>query len=338
MKKMLSCFAVFAVLFILTFQLQADVKKEAVTRLEFKGTLGMMMKVMGTNKPTHTAEYYKGDVLRSDTFNKKKKLTQSQIIDLENELFISIDHKKKRYTEMTFDEWREMMQKNMQNLESQREEQKREESDTKVDWNFDVDIDKTGETEKVAGHQTEKAVITLTLVATATQQQNEDTPEQTAEGELTVTSTHWLANDVGGQDEIKAFHKKLVEKLGFEPTGGLADVFARIAQSNPQLAEAMKKLQQESENLSGVSFKSHTVYATKASEMSGQEEKKEEEKSNIPTSVGGFMKGLGKKMAKEQQADSGENILMESTSKTTAYEVTSIAASEFKVPDDYKEK
>ncbi|MBD3387037.1 hypothetical protein GF407_19190 [candidate division KSB1 bacterium] len=336
MKRFFLFSIVFMLFFVFVFQLQADVKKESVTQLEFKGTLGMMMKVMGASKPTYTIEYYKGDMFKTETLNKKEKLLQAQIIDLDNELIYSIDHENEQYTEMTFDEWRQLLETQMQQVEDESPEQDVEEGDTKVEWQFDVDVKKPGKTETVAGKKSEKAVITLNLKATATEKESEEGPEKRSEGELIVTSTHWLAKELEGREEINAFRKKLVEKLGFEPSeGGMREVFGRIAQSHPQLAEAMKKLQEESAKLEGVSMKSHTLYATKGSEM-GKEEEKEEEK--IPTSVGGFMKGLGKKVAESRQSDDEEKILIESTSETTAYTLTTIDAAEFNIPDSYKKK
>jgi hypothetical protein len=335
MRRIFLFSTAFLLFFVFTFQLQADVKKESLAQLEFKGTLGMMMKVMGANKPTYTIEYYKGDMFKTETLNKKEKLLHAQIIDLDNELIYSIDHENEQYTEMTFDEWRQLLESQMQQAEEESKEQDVEESDTNVEWQFDVDVKKPGETETVAGEKTEKAVITLNLKATATEKESEEGPEKRSEGELIVTSTHWLAKELEGSEEISAFQKKLIEKLGFEPSeGDMREIFGRIAQSHPQLAEAMKKLQEESAKLEGVSMKSNTLYATKGSEMSKEEEKEKENK--IPTSVGGFMKGLGKKVAESRKSDDEEKVILESTSETTEFTVTTIDAAEFKVPDSYK--
>ncbi len=57
-----------------------DVKHVTESKFEFKGPLGLMMRLFGGNKPTKTVTYLKGNVLRSDQFDSKGRLTQSQIL------------------------------------------------------------------------------------------------------------------------------------------------------------------------------------------------------------------------------------------------------------------
>jgi hypothetical protein len=48
------------------------------------------------------------------------------------------------------------------------------------------------------------------------------------------------------------------------------------------------------------------------------------------------MKGLGKKIAKPDKAKSDRNLLMETKTDVTKFEVTSVDAKEFEVPGNYK--
>ena len=80
----------------LLFASAPDLKKAYSTKVELKGTLGSMMKLFGGNKPTYQVEYLKGDLKRIDTVDKKGKIISSQIIDLDRELFITVDYSNKK--------------------------------------------------------------------------------------------------------------------------------------------------------------------------------------------------------------------------------------------------
>lgn len=67
------------------------------------------MKFFGAGKPRTSIEYYQGNLCRSDYLDEKGQNTTSQIIDLDRELFINIDHKGKKFTQMTFAEFRQLM-------------------------------------------------------------------------------------------------------------------------------------------------------------------------------------------------------------------------------------
>lgn len=72
-----------------------DVKTTSTTKLTFKGTLGTMMKMFGGNKPVTSTQYIQGNKSRTDNVNDEGKLTTSTIVDLDREVFVNIDHKKK---------------------------------------------------------------------------------------------------------------------------------------------------------------------------------------------------------------------------------------------------
>lgn len=336
LNKKLIIFAMVFVVFFLTTSSQADVKRESTTQLDFKGTLGAIMKFFGAGKPSTTAECYKGDVYKSDTIDEKGKVTRSEIIDLDKGLFISIDHKKKQYTQMTFEEWRKMLEDNLQKMESEKEKTKPDES--KVEWDFKVDVSKPGETELIAGKKAEKVIVKLEITSKSTGKDAETAQVQTMQGDMIVTSTNWMVKELDGQKEIENFYKKMTEKLGVLPgKGGLEDMMAKINQSNPQLAEAIKKMQEESKKLSGVSLRTQTVYETKTVATTLNNEEAVKKDTEIPTSVGGLLKGFGKKIAKPDKEDeSNQNVLMQTTTEVTEFEVAPIDSKEFEVPANYK--
>lgn len=329
----------------------ADVKYATSTKMEFGGTVGTMMNLFGASKPVKTIEYYKGDVKRSDSFDGNK-LQESQIIDLEKELFINIDHTSKEYTQMTFAEWRDMLQATMEQFGQEEaagseEPEPESESNADVEWEFNVDIQETGERETIAGKRTEKVILTLDLDAEVTSQEEGQEPE-TAKGGMIVTSNNWLfKGEDAAQREMQAFNEAMVEKLGMLPDqASFKEMMTEVIQSNSQLGEAIEKMQQEGSKLQGISMRNHIVYETKvdpetAKKMNEERAKQqEEENTEIPTSVGGLLGGFGKKMLKKQldKKDEGvkeRNTLMSTTTEVDELSTSTLEASLFQVPADY---
>ncbi|MDZ7330375.1 MAG: hypothetical protein ONB13_02230 [candidate division KSB1 bacterium] len=330
---------VFAILFLtllsLTLAAQADVKRESVTKMDFKGTLGTIMRIFGADKPMRTVEYYKGNVFRSDNIDDKGRMISSQIIDLDKELFITLDHKDKKFTQMTFEEFRQMMARTLEQMKSDREKAQREHAE--VEWDFKVNVTKPGETEVIVGQPAEKVIINILVTSKTTQPAKQEGAAQTAQGDLIVSSSNWMVKSIDGQKEIENFYLKFAEKLGMMPDkGGLEQMMRQLNQSYPQLADAMKKLQEESKKLSGVPVRTHTVYETRTQATPSSGTEPEKKSAEIPTSVGGLLKGISKKVAKSEKSESSANVLLEISDELVSAEVVSIEASQFEIPANYK--
>jgi len=341
-KKYQGLFITLIVIFFTTF-VYGDVKQKSMTKMDFKGSLGTIMKIMGAEKPQYTVTYLKGNILRTDKLDKKgKKVKESDIIDLDRELFIHIRHKKKKYSQMTFDEWKEMLAKAMEQLNSyQTGEQTsdkggNDETAPEVKWDFKVDVETPGDKETIAGHPTEKVILKMNLEVEATEKakgDQENQEEQKAKGGLKVTSTQMLCKDIKGDEELKEFHLKLADKLGMNPQkGGLANILSKVMQSNPALGAAMTKMQEEGKKLNGVPLRSHTVFATWG-EPSQQMKKDDEQNSEIPTSMGGLFKKFGRK---KKKPNGSPNDLLETTSEISVFETSPLSADLFTVPVKYK--
>jgi hypothetical protein len=318
-----------------------DVKTTSTTKLTFKGTLGTIMKMFGGNKPVTSTQYIQGNKSRTDNVDEEGKLTTSTIVDLDREVFVNIDHKKKEYTEMTFDYYRNMLKSMGGKAE---EKQEREKSEPEVKVSFDVKVDKTGEKRTIAGYNAEKVILTMT--AQGEKQTEGDNAGEMDKGGMIITSNNWLANEVKGYDEVIAFHKTFAEKIGMTPGGGLAGIIEKLTKSNPQLAEAMKKLEEEGKKFQGVALLTESVFETWAEPSGAQASAPETmpEEQEKPKTVGGLLGGFGKKlgqkaMKKDDNADSpGRNVLMESTTEISEISNASLNSGLFVVPTDYKKK
>lgn len=329
----------------------SDVKYESETLLNIEGAVGKMMKVFGAAKPVKTVDYYRGDLKRSDSFDKKGKLNTSQIIDLNKELFISIDHQRKQYTQMTFDEWRQMLESTMQQVgeNAQAETQQPDESEADVDWNLKVDVQKTGEKETIAGKSCEKVILTLDMDAKVTEKNTEEgQAPDSARGGMVVTSTQWLyKGNSAAKKEMDDFNLRMAKKLGMMPgKASFKDMMAQVVQSNSQLGDAIEKLQEEGKKMNGMPMRVHTVYETKVDPETAKkmnEERAKEDKDEhmkIPTSVGGLLGGFGKKMMKKKmQKDEPvkeRNALMHSDTNVLSLATSPLAGSLFEIPAGYK--
>jgi hypothetical protein len=321
----------------------ADVKQATTTTMEFSGALGTMMKLFGAGKPITSVDYYKSDYKRSDSMVKGK-LASSQLIDIDKELFISIDHQKKQYSQMTFDEWRQMMKDALANAEQGKTEEKPE-SDNSVKWNTKIDVKDTGESEEVAGRSSDKVILTLEMEAEATSQEEGKEPE-TARTNLIVTSTEWLfKGDDQARQEMQDFNKRLAVKLGLAPDeANMQQMMQQVFATYPQMAQAMEKLQKEGDKLSGFPLRVNTLYESKpdaetAQRMKEEKEKQDQKDNQIPTSVGGLMGGLGKKMLQkktENKEESDRTKLMQSTMEVTELATSALDGSLFEIPVGYK--
>jgi hypothetical protein len=318
-----------AVVMLLALSLcaQADVRHESVVEYKFSGTLGTVMKVFGLSKPIHTVDYYKGDIKRSDVLDKKGRVRTSVIIDLENELFISVDHKKKRYTQMSFDEWRRNMRETMQEIEELEAEQEEDQNEYEREYSYDFDIQVADEPEEVHGFQANK--MTMTVDVYSREKGSDEDPVK----EMTIISEHWLSPELDGNDEIQAFNMKLMKKLAMDPEEAeMASMFEQLSQTNPQLAEAMKRMEDEETKLDGVPIK--TVMVFEAYKPESEEEPEEE------SGGGGLFGGLRKKATKKVLGDGGEDSgkVLELKSDILEHSTSAIDSESFAVPEKYKLK
>lgn len=328
-------------LLAMAFSPLPDFKSTTVTTMTFKGMLGTMMKMFGANKPMTSTQYIQGKKSRTDNFNDEGKLTTSAIIDLDREVIINIDHKKKEYTEMTFAEmlqrFREMQQKMKQPEANEQKDQ------PEVKWSFDVKVARPGEKKTIAGYETEKVVLTLTASGEGT---DSKTGEAGKSG-MVVTSTNWMASSVTGYGDVRAFQAAFAQKMGEMVNGSsMAQMMESLSKMNPQLAEAMKKMEQEGKKLQGVALMNTTVYETWAeggANPAPQAEKAEE--PSAPKSVGGLLGGFGKKLGqkavkKDESANSndGRSVLMESAMEVTSLGASAVDTGMFTAPAGYEKK
>jgi len=329
-----SIFAVCALL-IATLALASapDVKYTQTTVTKFHGGMSMLMKMAGGSGPQTSTIMISGNKQRSD-YEKN-----STIFDLDREVIINIDHKKKEYTEMTFAEWRAMMDK-MKNAMAGMRPPTGDKPGAQVDWKFDVKVDNTGEKQTINGYACEKVIMTLKAEGEA--KPEAATQEAGGKGGMLVTSTFWLTPKVDGWEESMAFWKSFAEKSGMMGGGAGASAESMMG-ANPQLAAAFKRMMEESQKLNGVPVKSESVFEGWGQPMPppGMENQPQGEEKP-PKSMGGLLGGLGKKLGKKPDtggtSESDRKPIFESSSTLESVSNAALEASLFVVPAGYKNK
>jgi hypothetical protein len=103
----------------MSFGLGADIKYEEFTRISCGAMEGVtktlgFFGMKGLNNVQSTT-YIKGDRLRRDSFNNNQ-LTRSEIILLDREEVITVDHQKKSYSVITFEEMRRKMREALEKM------------------------------------------------------------------------------------------------------------------------------------------------------------------------------------------------------------------------------
>ncbi len=306
------------------------VKHVSTTTVKFHGFLGTMMKMGGGDKPMTQTVYVQGNQQRTDHTNDKGELITSNIVDLDREVFININHKKKEYSETTFAEWKAMFEKMKGEGGGKTKEQPK--SDLKVE--FDVKVDRTNERQTIAGYDAQKAI--LTMKAKGEQQSSANAPG--GSGTMLIISNHWLAKDVRGYEEMQAFHRAFAQKVGMQFTeAGSQDFMKAMSQMNPEMMKSMEKLAEEGKKLEGFAVKTETSFETEGGTQTAAASSPSNNQE-MPSSVGGLLGGLGKKMAKKPQEGnaSGKNVLFESTTETVELKTGTLKADLFAPSAEYK--
>ena len=194
-----------------------------------------MFGAKGLTKST-TSTSLKGDRMRKDQLDGVE-LTSSQIIQLDREQIVTLDHKKKTYTVMTFAEMKAQMEKAIAAAKSTPppQNQPAPEADKKPDVKVEpkINVKDTGETKVINGFNTRRVLLTVEMEGE--DQKTKDKGAMGADTEL------WITKDVSGFDEQNQFYMKyakamaspeLVKSMGGSSWDGTGSPSRRISASD----------------------------------------------------------------------------------------------------------
>jgi hypothetical protein len=315
------------------------------------GMMMSMMRIAGAfnkqaREPIQATIAVKGDKMVHRT------ATSASVIDLASETITHIDFQKKQYSVMTFEEMKQMMEQMAQKAQKAQKSQKGDQGEMK----FKVTAKSTDKSKQVAGLEAKEMIMKMEMEMEAT---DKDTG-QTQKGGMTVTMDMWIATGVPGYREVREFHKRMAEKLNWNPGGNM---FA----ANPQVSGGMAEVYKEVAKLDGM-----PVQQLISMGMAGQpgaadggaspaqqqqQQQQSQQQPAQPTSVGGALGGalggrfgLGRKKPADQPAPndnppasggqaSGSGApgsLMEMTTELSTFSSNPVDPSLFAVPAGFK--
>ena len=335
-----------------------DIMYKTTSKVQFAGALGRAMnfaaRLGGGSTDVDGTLHLKGNkLLQTDG-------DQATLIDLDGERMVTLNHKKKTYTSISFAEFgRQMDEMRAQMEEAAAEasadaEEEVEQTDAEeptTEFKFDFQVNPTGEKAEVNGHDAERFWMTILMEAVSTEEpQDGEQPEE--QGTLVIASDVWLTQELKGYEELQEFYKRYAEKFGEEVLGeaemqNLSGVLQQAFTGDPRMQEGMERMAAETAKMKVVDVKNvtHVVLVAPAEEFNPElvfkaEPKPEKKKRGL----GGFAKKLAKQAMGAENAESEEareaqtqQTLLSMTTEMQEYSTESLPASMFEIPADYRE-
>jgi hypothetical protein len=288
----------------------------------------------------------------------------TEIVDLDQETITTIDHRKKQYTVMTFEQMRQQLEEAQKKAEQQRQQQSASQpaqqqgtNPQNVKMDFKVNVRNTEATKNVSGLDAKEAILSMVL---------EGTDQQTGQkGGLAFTNDMWNAPEIPGYDEVRDFNKRFATKMGMIFGNALKPSLAAM---QPGSAEGMAEMVKEMSKIKGMpvmqvmrmGMTANGQPLAAASEAplppsneikmpSAGEVAKKSATSEITSRLGGLggFGGFGRKKKQEQpqepaaadpaqSQDATQSVLLESTTELTGFSSEAIPAAQFDVPAGYQ--
>jgi hypothetical protein len=361
------CFLVFSL--VLPSGTFADFHYTETTKIT-GGSMLSVMKLAGTfskqarqiGDPVVDSVYVKGNRMA------RIRPDDSEIIDLDKETVTHVDHQKRQYYTITFQQMKEQLEEAQREAAKHPQQQPAPKPDhtNTTDMKFDVAVRDTGAEKEFSGLGTSEAILTITMQAT-----NQQTGQT---GNLAMTNDLWLAPEIPGYQEVRDFELRYARKLGEVYGGAISSVTAAMrSQMKPGQSQGLGEMAKEVSKLKGVPI--YTVMrmgstvdgkplpaASEAplpasdqnAELPSKDEMAKQGASNAATSAiasklggfGGMMGGFGRKKkaeAPQPSADASTQtqptsmVLMETTSEMSGFSSAPLDGSVFLPPTGYQQ-
>src|SRR3984885_5080993 len=157
----------------------------------------------------------------------------TEIIDLDAETITFIDHDKRTYSMVTF----QQMQQQMAKAASQAKGAKTDGSQ----MSFSAHITSNGATRQIDGQTAKESLLTLTMVANSS--------DNNTKAGMAATSEMGLIPDAPGMDEMRRFNERLAKELAVDMG---ASAMSSLLAAQPGGAQALDELKKESGKVSGL--------------------------------------------------------------------------------------
>lgn len=300
---------------------------------------------------------------------------QTEIIDLDNETITTIDHAKKQYSVVTFQEMKAAMEEAAR--KAQQEQQKQQSQSTTPPENapemhFKVSVSNTGANKQVAGLAAAESILKMSMEA------KDQKSGQT--GSMAMTNDMWMVPEIPGYKEVRDFELRLAAKMGETFGGPMRSMMSpAMLKAQPGMFSGMSDMAKEMSKLKGVPVsqimrigstadgsplpaaseaplpQSNGPSVGSVASQAATDAATTTAENKVASKMGGFggiASGLGgfggfhkKKKQQEQQqqaaaqqgTQAGQNwaVMMESSVETTNFSSASVDPASFNVPAGY---
>jgi hypothetical protein len=328
---------------VCTSFLWADFSYEQTSKM----TGGAMVKMMATfskqmREPMVSTVLLKGD--RMAHINNRT----ATITDLGSQTITTIDFQKQTYSVVTFAQMAEMMN-------SLGQKRGGEGANVK----FKVTVKQTGQTRQVGDLLAKEAVMTMEMEATDQQ--------KSGQGSMVFINDMWLASNVPGYEEVKAFYERMAKTGFWTPNSsvggfgaGRSDMMKGMQEASKEIAKMdgvpvciVMKMTGQGGPDAGASGQ-----PASSSQQQQQQTQQQEEKPSVGSVLGGRFGGFGglgrrKKQQDQTQTDqsstqtqsqtqnassaSEPGVLMEVTTEMSKFSSAPVDGSKFEIPAGFKQ-
>jgi hypothetical protein len=316
--------------------LNADVRADEKTRVEFGGALGRMMNFFGgkaARDGVTSTVAVKGD--RKATLNE----ATGQIVDLREEKVYDLDIRKKSYRVTTFAELRRRMEdarkKAEENARKEQGKPQAEPDKNQKQMEIDFDVKNTGQKKTINGFDAHQVVMTI-----AVREKGKTLDES---GGLVLTADSWLAvPKIAALKEVADFDVRYAQKLyGPMIAGASAEQMAAAAALYPMMAPALARMRTEGGKLDGTPVMTVLTFdAVKSAEQVAADQKQREgDNQASPTGgIGGLVNGLARRAAqKKMEGDPKPRATIMTGTTEVLKVVTDVTPADVAVPAGFKE-
>jgi hypothetical protein len=229
----------------------ADFRYDETTKIT-GGSLVSMAKFAGAftkqahsiTDPTNSTILVKGN--RMAHINQET----TEIIDLDRETVTNIDHTKKQYTVVTFQEMRAAMEEAMRKAQEQPKQAPTPPPPTAnntppPEMKFNVTVTNTGASKQVAGLAASESILKMSMQAK--DQQSGQT------GNIAITNDMWMSPEIPGYGEVRDFNSRMAVKMGSVFSGSIpSSVTPQMPGMQPGMFSGMADMAKEMSKLKGV--------------------------------------------------------------------------------------
>ena len=214
----------------------ADFRYDETTKVT-GGSLVSMAKLAGTfSKQAHSIT----DPTNSTILVKGNRMAHinpdsTEVIDLDQETITRMDHAKKQYTVVTFQEMKAAMEEAVKKAQAQPQQAPTPQPASTTpppQLKFKVTVTNTGATKPVAGLSASESILKMT--AEATDQQSGQT------GAMAITNDMWMVPEIPGYGEVRDFNSRMASKMGSVFSGAMpSSVSPQMLSTQPAMGSGM---------------------------------------------------------------------------------------------------